>query len=62
MPYYTYKCKDCGKLLEEVYQSILEDALTKCPYCDGKLVKQIGACNIVFKGEGWPTKDNKRGK
>jgi putative FmdB family regulatory protein len=59
MPFYSYKCKDCGTLIEEVYQNITDEPLKECPECKGELVRLIGGCNFILKGGGWPGKDIK---
>jgi len=54
MPTYEYKCEECGKSLE-IFQSIKDSPLKKCPYCmKDKLKRQIGSgAGIIFKGSGF---------
>lgn len=54
MPTYEYKCENCGHKLE-VFQSMLEDPLKKCPECSkNKLKRLIGTgAGIIFKGSGF---------
>lgn len=62
MPTYEYECEKCGKLFE-VFQSMVEDRLTKCvdPKCKGKVTRLIGAgSGIIFKGSGFYETDYKR--
>ncbi|HMP02059.1 MAG TPA: zinc ribbon domain-containing protein [Gemmatales bacterium] len=54
MPTYEYRCNACGHQFEE-FQSIKDDALTKCPKCKKKkLERLIGAgAALLFKGSGF---------
>lgn len=38
---YDYKCDNCDFLMEDVYQSIKEDALTKCPECKKQTLQRV---------------------
>jgi putative FmdB family regulatory protein len=58
MPTYEYRCRDCGEHLE-VVQSFTDEALTKCPACDGNLRKVFGNVGIVFKGSGFYKTDSR---
>jgi putative FmdB family regulatory protein len=54
MPTYDYECDACGHKFEQ-FQSIKDDALTKCPECKKKKLRRLfgtGAA-IVFKGSGF---------
>ncbi len=60
MPFYEYKCSNCGHELEEL-QSITAPALVKCPEC-GKdtLQRLIGTgAGLIFKGSGFYLTDYK---
>lgn len=59
MPIYTYKCVNCGHLLE-VIQKISDDPLSVCPKCQGQLARQFHPVGIIFKGTGFYTTDYKR--
>ncbi|MCA9764768.1 MAG: zinc ribbon domain-containing protein [Gemmatimonadetes bacterium] len=54
MPTYDYECQACGHRME-VFQSITENALRKCPECRRlKLRRLIGAgSGLIFKGSGF---------
>jgi putative FmdB family regulatory protein len=54
MPTYDYVCSACGHALE-VFQSINEPVLRKCPRCKKpKLERRIGpGAGILFKGGGF---------
>src|SRR5258708_3503336 len=60
MPTYEYACPTCG--IVEVFQSIKEDALKKCPQCKKAKVQRmvsVGA-GVIFKGSGfWETDYNR---
>jgi len=54
MPTYDYECDACGHKFEQ-FQSIKDDALTKCPECKKKKLRRLfgtGAA-IMFKGSGF---------
>ena len=54
MPTYDYECDACGHTME-VFQSITEKPLRKCPECKKlKLRRLIGAgAGIIFRGSGF---------
>ena len=57
MPTYEYKCESCDTITE-VFQSIMDDALTECNKCNGKIVRLISRnVNIQFKGSGFYVND-----
>ena len=58
MPTYEYKCKSCEKEFD-VVQSIMEDALTVCPTCEGTVQRLISKnVGIQFKGSGFYVNDS----
>jgi putative FmdB family regulatory protein len=60
MPTYEYACPTCG--IVEVFQSIKEAALKKCPQCKKQKVTRIvsGGGGVIFKGSGfWETDYNR---
>ena len=60
MPTYDYECRSC-KHTFEVFQSIKDGPIKKCPKC-GKSVRRLfgGGMGIIFKGSGFYTTDYKR--
>lgn len=54
MPTYEYKCRECGHTLE-IFQSMNDDALTKCPECKKDTLKRLigTGAGIIFKGSGF---------
>ena len=38
---YDYECSNCKHFMEDVYQSIKDEALTKCPKCKKKSLERI---------------------
>lgn len=52
MPTYTYRCIDCGEVLE-VFQKMSDLPLKVCPECRGELKKEITGGNFQLKGKGW---------
>ena len=60
MPTYEYKCLDCNYVFEE-FQKMTDEPLTKCPKCNGKLKRLIGAGMApIFKGSGFYETDYKK--
>ncbi len=60
MPLYEYQCKDCGIRFERT-QSFSDAPLTRCPECDGRVHRVIGATGVIFKGSGFYVTDNRSG-
>lgn len=60
MPTYDYKCHKCKKNFEKL-QRITEAPLKKCPFCQGKVERLIGAgSGLIFKGTGFYITDYKK--
>jgi putative FmdB family regulatory protein len=62
MPTYEYACPKCG--LVEAFQSIKEDALSKCPVCKKHKVTRMVSLGggVIFKGSGFWETDYNRSK
>lgn len=59
MPTYQYRCSACGHEFEE-FQSIMDEALSYCPECEGKVQRLIsGGAGLIFKGSGFYITDYK---
>ena len=59
MPTYEYECKDCGHAFE-LFQSMTENHMEKCPQCGGILRRLIGkGTGIIFKGSGFYATDHR---
>jgi putative FmdB family regulatory protein len=59
MPTYRYECRSCGKI-HEVFQSISEPRLRKCPDCGGRLERLIGGgAGVLLKGGGFYSTENR---
>ncbi|MBM3998766.1 MAG: zinc ribbon domain-containing protein [Planctomycetes bacterium] len=54
MPTYEYECDACGHKFD-VFQSINEDKLTKCPECGKRKLRRLfgAGAAVVFKGSGF---------
>ena len=60
MPTYEYECTHCGHSLE-IFQKITDPRLDKCPKCNHKLKRLIGAgAGIIFKGSGFYATDYRK--
>ena len=59
MPTYEYECLSCNHTFE-VFQSMSDEPLKKCPKCGKKIRRLIGGgVGIIFKGSGFYVTDNK---
>lgn len=60
MPTYDYKCENCGNEIE-VFQSIKDAPITKCPKCGKDTLKKMisGGAGLIFKGSGFYLTDYK---
>ena len=63
MPTYDYICNDCNKM-QEYFQSMSDDPLTKCPECKKNSLRRIisGGTGLIFKGSGYYLTDYKNKK
>lgn len=60
MPTYDYECQKC-KHTFELFQSMTDKPLEKCPKCKGKVKRLIGGgAGIIFKGSGFYETDYKK--
>jgi len=52
MPTYEYECKKCGRF--EIFQSIKDEKLKRCPTCKKPVKRLMGSgAGIIFKGSGF---------
>lgn len=57
MPTYEYECRKCGFRFER-FQNMTDEPIKKCPECNGRVKRLIGAgAGIIFKGSGFYTTD-----
>ncbi len=58
MPTYDYECDACGHK-QEVFQSISDPLLEKCPKCKKKKYRRLfgAGAAVMFKGSGFYTTD-----
>lgn len=62
MPTYDYKCTQCGHDFE-MFQSMSEDHIKKCPECEGIVRRLVGGgSGLIFKGSGFYLTDYGKGK
>ena len=60
MPTYDYECTSCGYTFE-VFQSMSDEPLKKCPECGKKVQRLIGGGEgDIFKGSGFYVNDRKK--
>ncbi len=53
MPTYEYECSKCNNLFE-VFQSMTDARIKKCPECGGKVNRLFGTgSGVIFKGSGF---------
>lgn len=62
MPTYEYECDKCRKHFD-IFQSMKDDPIKKCPECGGEFHRLIGGgSGIIFKGSGFYENDYKKKK
>ncbi|EAR24864.1 hypothetical protein A20C1_06271 [marine actinobacterium PHSC20C1] len=61
MPTYSYRCTECENAFD-IQQSFIDDSLTVCPTCDGKLRKVFSAVGVTFNGSGFYRNDSRATK
>lgn len=60
MPTYDYECQKCGHQFE-LFQSIKDAPLKKCPKCRGRVKRMIGTgAGLLFKGSGFHITDYRK--
>jgi putative FmdB family regulatory protein len=57
VPVYEYRCRACGKELEEV-QPMGADPPGPCPRCGGELRRRYGRVGVRFSGWGFSSTDS----
>jgi putative FmdB family regulatory protein len=60
MPLYTYKCKNCGKVIEK-FHKMSADGAEKCEDCGAETLRVFLPTGIIFKGSGFYSTDYKSG-
>jgi putative FmdB family regulatory protein len=60
MPLYTYKCKNCGKVIEKFHKMSANGA-EKCEDCGAETLRVFLPTGIIFKGSGFYSTDYKSG-
>ena len=68
MPLYDYRCDECGHELNDVHQSMKDDALTLCPHCNAEalyrvpqVTSNIFVSNVTTLGQHWDRTEKARG-
>jgi len=62
MPYYDYKCSECGHFEKDHRKGISEPHPTKCPACEKDALMQSYDnydSMVQYKGKGWMKTDGK---
>lgn len=58
MPLYTYRCNECEHEFQ-ARQRMVDDPLTECPVCGGRVRRVVSSVGVVFKGSGFYVTDNR---
>lgn len=56
MPFYDYRCKECGNLILDHRKGISEPHLITCPECNKDSLEQSYDNHesfVQYKGKGW---------
>lgn len=57
MPVYTFRCPDCSHEFEQVLKLAEYDQPQTCPECKVTANRILSTVSIVYKGDGWVSKD-----
>ncbi|MEO0198385.1 MAG: zinc ribbon domain-containing protein [candidate division WOR-3 bacterium] len=61
MPIFEFRCKNCGKVIEELVMNG-EEMPRRCPHCGGELERIFsGSVGLSFKGAGFYVNDYGKG-
>jgi len=60
MPFYDYKCSDCGHVFEVGHP--VDQNADACEKCGGSVKRLFHPVGIIFKGSGFYATDYKSGK
>lgn len=55
MPFYDYKCSDCGHVFEAMHG--IDECVEACEACGGAVKKLFSPVGIIFKGSGFYSTD-----
>jgi len=59
MPYYDYACDEC-EVIWTVRKPMAEGRTPEqCPECEGEARKVFSTAGVIFKGDGWASKDGR---
>lgn len=60
MPTYEYQCDHCEHEFEKVLSMSRFDEPQQCPECgEGRARKLVSAVGVIFKGDGWTSKNDR---
>lgn len=59
MPHYPYRCYDCGAEETRILPMSEYNSTQLCSVCGSVLSKLLTSPNVVFKGDGWSTKNER---
>ncbi len=60
MPFYDYKCGECGHVFEAFHA--VDEGIDACEKCGGRVKRLFHPVGIIFKGSGFYATDYKSGK
>jgi putative FmdB family regulatory protein len=61
VPTYSYRCTECDRAFD-IVQAFIDDTLTVCPTCGGKLRKVFSPVGVSFNGSGFYRTDSRAGE
>lgn len=56
MPTYSFKCSECT-VVHHVILGMDEERPTRCPECNGELIRLFTMPNVVYRAGGFQTTD-----
>jgi putative FmdB family regulatory protein len=62
MPIYRYKCKNCGKTIEELISANEIGKEMQCPDCNAFMIKIFGTVGVKYNSGGFYSTDANKDK
>jgi putative FmdB family regulatory protein len=57
VPVYEFRCRSCGRTVEDLLPMSKVDSPGPCPHCGGELRRVYGRVGVRFRGWGFASTD-----